>query len=177
MKQVKGVYLLQMREFHTKNENVYKIGRSNNVFRRVKDYGDSHIYICYPCENIVHMEIKLIHNLKKKFKLRKDIGREHFEGDIFDIMEVFLQTVKENIDINIENSQSDEKLLPKIRMNIVKDFLEESGIQIDSNLLSFSNTKKAYDTFLFWKQTMDINENVNYKYFKESLMMLKNDIT
>ena len=122
------------------------------------------------------MEIKLIHNLTKKFKLRKDIGREHFEGNIFDIMEAFLQTVKENIDIDTENSHRDEDLLSKIRMNIVREFLEDSGIQIDSNLSSFSNTK-TYDTFLFWKETMDINENVNYKYFKESLILLKNDIT
>lgn len=174
MTQVKGVYLLQMREFHTRNENVYKIGRSNDVFRRVKDYGNSHVYICYPCENIVHMERELIHNLKRKFNLRKDVGREHFEGNIFNIMEVFLQTIKENSKMNID---SEEELLIKTRVNIVRQFLEDTDLQIDSILLSFSNTKKTYDKFLFWKQAMDIKENVNYKYFKETLIFIKDDNT
>jgi len=77
-----GIYLLKTREFIRLNENVYKIGRSHNIQKRLTQYpkGSKLIYYvnCYDsniCEQI------LLEVFKNKFIQKKEYGNEYFEGE------------------------------------------------------------------------------------------------
>lgn len=76
------LYIIKEREFHNKNESVYKIGCTTDIIRRFKQYPKNSILI-YSILNENHREIekkwlKQLNN-NSKIKKREDIGREYFE--------------------------------------------------------------------------------------------------
>lgn len=78
------LYIIIEREFIRMNENIYKIGCTNDIIRRYKQYPkDSKIIY-----TIIHKKYKEIEkkwllklNDNKKLIKRKDIGQEYYEGD------------------------------------------------------------------------------------------------
>jgi hypothetical protein len=76
------VYLLREREFIKTGENVYKIGRTQKGFERVKSYPNGSELVFYiKCDDCIVLEREVILRFTELFKLRNDIGREYFEGD------------------------------------------------------------------------------------------------
>lgn len=81
------IYLLLEREFIKTNENIYKIGRSNqNNDKRVKQYPNgSKLIIQTICSDCKISENEIIDLFKRKYIHRNDIGNEYFEGDVFEM--------------------------------------------------------------------------------------------
>jgi hypothetical protein len=81
------IYLLQEREFVNKDEHVYKIGKTTQSnLKRISQYPNGSILkIQYECIDCTKIERELIKLFTKKYKLRKDIGYEYFEGDSFEM--------------------------------------------------------------------------------------------
>ena len=74
------IYLLQVREFL--GTNIFKIGRTYDINSRYKHYPKNSILLFYSsCSDSVTIEKKIIYEFIKKYKQRKDIGTEYFEGD------------------------------------------------------------------------------------------------
>lgn len=83
------LYIIKEREFNKTNENIYKIGCTNDIIKRYKQYPkDSVIIYSILCKNYREIEKKWIKKLNKNINLikRKDIGREYFEGNYFNII-------------------------------------------------------------------------------------------
>lgn len=80
---VEYIYLLQEREFVKTNENVYKIGQTKQPnLTRLLQYPNGSIVIIHTiCKDCCKTERELIKLFTEKFKLRKDIGSEYFQGD------------------------------------------------------------------------------------------------
>lgn len=78
------IYLLQEREFIKTNENIYKIGRTNQCFtKRFKQYPkNSKLYLVLEVNDNIKAESALKKALTEKFIKRKDIGEEYFQGSI-----------------------------------------------------------------------------------------------
>ena len=75
------VYLLREREFVNSGEEVCKVGRTQNVLKRVKQYPKGSVLLCCIfCADPVDAEKECIALLLKHFTARKDIGSESFEG-------------------------------------------------------------------------------------------------
>ena len=73
------IYLIQEREFVNKEESVFKIGRTQNIWARMSKYPKgSQIISCNKCNDTVAYESHLIGVFCHKFKARPDIGREYF---------------------------------------------------------------------------------------------------
>jgi excinuclease UvrABC nuclease subunit len=54
-----GIYLVQEREFIKTNEDVYKIGKSNNLSQRVRGYPKgSRLLLLILCKNVNDIEKK-----------------------------------------------------------------------------------------------------------------------
>lgn len=90
------IYLLQEREFIKTKEHVYKIGMTKKEnHERFNQYPKGSILlfqmICDNCKNIENQVIKLF---KQKFKLRKDIGNEYFEGEYKNMIDIIYYTIK-----------------------------------------------------------------------------------
>jgi hypothetical protein len=78
------VYLLQTYECVTKNQNVYKIGKTKQEnLKRFKSLSflRTVLLIQIECLNCSIMERTLINLFKEKFIFRRDLGYEYFEGD------------------------------------------------------------------------------------------------
>jgi hypothetical protein len=78
-----GLYLIRTREFENKNENIYKIGRSNNLYNRIISYPNhSVIYLLVECNDSVKHETELIKLFSDKYFLEDEYGKEFFSGEL-----------------------------------------------------------------------------------------------
>jgi hypothetical protein len=77
------IYLVREREFIKTNEEIYKIGRSKQTnCQRISSYPKgSMLILTFNVNDCCAIEKEIIELFKKKFKLRKDIGNEYFEGN------------------------------------------------------------------------------------------------
>ena len=97
------IYLLKEREFIKTNEDIFKIGKTKqeNLTRLVNYPNGSQLIIQMKCENCDKTERILITLFTQKFKRRKDIGFEYFEGNYHEMIRYIFE--------EIEGKQSDEK--------------------------------------------------------------------
>lgn len=93
------IYLLRTREFVTANQNVYKIGRTNQTHtNRFKQYPKgSELILQYSCKDCIACEKGLLYIFRVNYIKRKDIGSEYFEGDVI--------SMKRDIHNFIDNEQ------------------------------------------------------------------------
>jgi len=83
------LYIIHLREFINNEQEIYKVGRTNDVFRRFKQYPKGSKILCvFPTKDPVTHERIMLHNLCNKLKNRKDIGTEYFEGSLVTIMDI-----------------------------------------------------------------------------------------
>lgn len=82
-------YIYLLCEYHNKNanENIYKVGKTKEIYQRMSKYpkGCALIYLV-PCENMDSIERYIITEFKKEFIHRPDRGSEYFQGDVFKII-------------------------------------------------------------------------------------------
>jgi phage/plasmid-associated DNA primase len=91
------IYLIREREFIKMNEEVYKIGRTQQTnYNRFKDYPKgSKLIFHIECSNCITLEQELIKIFKEKFIQRRDIGIEYFEGNV-NIMKEYIYNLCTN---------------------------------------------------------------------------------
>ena len=90
-----SVYLLIEREFLMLKENVFKIGRSENVSNRAKQYPNgSQLLVVLPCIDCKVSEKRLKDAFEKNFIHRSDIGSEYFEGTPDVMIQMFINNVE-----------------------------------------------------------------------------------
>ena len=126
-----GLYLLCEREFIKTNETIYKIGRGNDIIKRVNQYPNgSIVYLIIECENNIIHESKLIELFKKKFINEKYIGTEYFNGNIKLMKTTIIKYMKSNLnkfniidnEIIIERVNKYKKInIPKYAQNIYNE--------------------------------------------------------
>jgi hypothetical protein len=122
---IEYIYLLQEREFIKTKEEIYKIGRisKNNLIRFNQYPKDSELIIQIKCKDSKNEEKELIIKFKDKFKQRKDIGNEYFEGDYNLMIDIIYNNIKSNITIN--ETINEEKILDDKNDKIYKEMLYE----------------------------------------------------
>ena len=82
-----GVYLLHTREFISTNVPIFKLGRSNHLDNRVKQYPNgSKILLMIACKHSKFCENNLKKLFKSKFIQKSYYGSEYFEGNYIDMI-------------------------------------------------------------------------------------------
>ena len=174
------IYLLKEREFIKTNENIYKLGKTKqNNENRIKQYPKGSklflLKICYDCDK---MENILLASFRKKFKQRKDIGREYFEGEYNDMIKN-IENILNNFNIQNDNLNQD---MENDNDNIfIFDTYEK--------IINFSNIKKIVTThktklngFLkfqntAWRKIKDIDDdNFNHSQDEDLEGFLENNL-
>jgi hypothetical protein len=146
------IYLIYEREFINSNKNIYKIGKTKQLnSKRFNQYPKGSILlfqlICQDCDK---MENILVDIFKNKYKQRKDIGTEYFEGDGNDMINtIYLNILNDNkficlnmqmIDIINCNDKGDNVIENKT--NISDDELKSQGNVITENKTNFSDVEE-----------------------------------
>jgi len=124
-----GIYLLQEERFIETNKNIYKIGRSGNIYKRVSQYENGTIvYLMIACNNSETIESNLINIFHKDFKGVKYYGNEYFMGDLHAMKDTIIEYIKTttdndikliNMDIKIETVDKESDLhIPKYQQEL-----------------------------------------------------------
>jgi hypothetical protein len=79
------LYLIQEREFLHAGTDVVKAGRTSNLLQRMSQYPKSSVALCaFPVADAdaAVAEAALLGALRQRFKARRDVGLEYFEGSV-----------------------------------------------------------------------------------------------
>ena len=102
-----SVYLLIEREFINSNTKVYKIGRTNDCLKRIKNYPKgSKLLFTSLCDNHYECENKIKEIFKNKYKQRTDIGLEYFEGDCNEMISDIVNIIFDKNDTDVINNKN-----------------------------------------------------------------------
>lgn len=123
------IYLLQTREFVNSKEPIYKIGKTTKLnFTRFNQYPQGSVLLfqssCFDCNKL---EREIIQLFKSKYKVRRSIGRESFEGNSHEMIKDFCDFIKneKNVIKNIEREEVVEEITEVISEVVVEKVIEE----------------------------------------------------
>jgi hypothetical protein len=137
------IYLILEREFIKTNENIYKIGRSNqNNDKRIKQYpNNSKLILQTICSDCHFSENKIISLFKTKYIHRNDIGHEYFEGDVFEMRKDINKIIDEFDKLSIDELQKRAKE-QLIENKLNKDLEKQILLQKKQEEIEILNKKK-----------------------------------
>lgn len=144
------IYLIYIREFLLQNIPIYKIGKTEDICARIKQYpkGSVLVYSCYS-DDIKKSENEIIELFASKFKQRRDIGTESFEGDLKHMIS-FIHTI-----VNFDQSYK-VKPIEKIDNDVIEKYDKDKIF--NENVKQFSENDICDDptSFLFLKVVMNL---------------------
>lgn len=171
------IYGIQVREFLDKNEPVYKWGRSkHDDLKRPKQYPKgSKLLLLLGVNDEVIIENIIMTHFKRKFKQRKDIGTEYFEGDFADMRKTVFGIINDydNLsDKDIKKFYEIEKNFPCVMKELINHFKEKEKKDIDSlnRNLSIQKKQQRIDNDIkkqTIKQNRDNIKEIEHQRFKE----------
>lgn len=93
------IYIIHERDFINAKQPIYKIGKTTKTIqtRYVQYPKNSKLLFTQHVNNCHIVEKNIIRVLTEKFKIRKDIGSEYFEGKLNDIIKCVIDVCYENI--------------------------------------------------------------------------------
>lgn len=169
-----NLYLIWEREFLKSGENLFKIGRTDNIRRRLSQYpkGSRLLFSIYTPDCLT-AERELIRKFKSTFKPRADIGREYFEGESYcmiDVISEYVTTQLQNIVVIDEDSDMADCSGQNIKQDLTMAVMEFitcmseslSGKKVRSRLLyqkfvDWLNSKRYHVVVTHTKLTKELN--------------------
>lgn len=168
------IYLIHLREFIKINEPVYKVGRSEDVNRRKKEYpkGSVQLFFC-----IVNNEIKLEKIIKKQLKInftqQKEYGTEYFKGEYTKMISIINDIITKHDDIvlepniNIIESHNQLKILFAKLVDLYnqKDIINNTPNDQELSLINknIENTITKYNNLISNKNNHIIHVKCEYE--------------
>ncbi len=89
IKNIEYIYIIHERTFVLTNTNIYKVGRTNDINRRFKQYSKgSKIVFTMPCNNSIEIEAQILNHLKSdsKYVQATEFGNEYFICNVNDLI-------------------------------------------------------------------------------------------
>lgn len=136
------IYILHEREFLVSGEELYKIGRTEDIIRRFQEFpkgSQLKFMIDVPTDKVVNMETKILRIFRKKYTQREDIGTEYFAGNIKCMMQSILGFAN-GVQFNNDNNQ--------ITTNHLDETKTQDGTKTHNNikLVSYACPRCNYTT-------------------------------
>ncbi len=169
------IYLIRPSSFRNNNLQIYKLGKSYNYISRFNTYEKfSELYVIYFVNNVDQVEKILIEIFKTKFIQEVMIGKEYFNGNIFNMIEnteKLLITFEYIINkVNLYNDLLNNKLNRFIIYNDSKinksvyDFIKE---KMNKQYIDIFNVSEYND--FYYKNIMknNIKEEIKEEEIKE----------
>lgn len=166
------LYLIHLREFINSNENVYKFGRTSDVYFRCKNYPKgSKVVFCVEVSDQVKAEHELIEMLSTQFEQRTDLGREYFQGDWYSIAQVIFSHVGQFY--CSDQQQQSGPIIKDISVAIM-EFIELQWSQVSGQTVP---SKRLYEQFASWvdeEKGYTLSCKVSHAKFSRDLSRLYN---
>ena len=150
-----GIYLLKEHRFVENNSEIYKIGKSDNIYNRVNQYPNgSIVYLMIESNNITTHETKLKELFNKTFSQENYYGLEYFSGELDKMIIIIKNYIIENITlkciryfeepIKIERKHKYDKInIPKLSQELyckpIQKKLENNKLSIKVNKVNEVN--------------------------------------
>jgi hypothetical protein len=144
------IYIIKLREHINTNESIYKIGKTQDIIRRFKEYPKGSKLLFTTCtENMDYTETILKNELHQY--LRKDLGSEYFECNI-NIIKIIIDKNINFIDINTNTQLPDnyykiDKILQDYHINILLESPFKKYIKLYLTLI-----KKNIDCPIYFQE-------------------------
>lgn len=177
------IYVIQVREFLKANESVVKVGQTEDILRRFYDYpkGSRLIYTCFVSDCKLSEKI-MLQKMKDQFIVRRDLGREYFEGNIASMIG-FIQTITtlptnyfecvSNKDSNAcDCMEIDQPILLKDVDVIIKHFIEQNIKTYDGIVTKSSLLHEAFNLWLENNRDIVSYRYISHKRFSSGLKEL-----
>ena len=151
-----GLYLMHTREFISTNVPIYKIGRSNQLDNRVKQYPNgSKIMLMIKCKNSVSCENNLKKLFKSKFIQKTYYGSEYFEGNYVDMIKEICDYVN-NVNVLFTDEINKLNKLKKVKKVKKIKKVEQKVEQIVEQIIE-KKVKKKVEKKIVKIENKDIN--------------------
>ncbi len=166
------LYILHNSIFKHYGDNVYKLGRTANIKKRLYGYTTSYIedsemiFVSKFLPNIDKLEKKLFNIL---YNCRISPKREFFQLERGKIIEIIKNIEKY---ITEDNKCSFKRLRYSIVNNNINLTKERSIVDYNSSLFNIDKTKSALENTKEWNFVLT-NENI-YNYYKEGIIYINN---
>ena len=166
------IYLIHLREFINSNEDIYKIGKTQNVCcRKINSrfcgYSkDSCIKIIMHVLNANEVELKLINIFDELFEKQPSLGNEYYKGDcnkmILEICKNTNQNIQDNTDQKIEQSDIEiKRLFSNIYNELSNKLYNIYSIKNIYDMYKVSDLLNNYDPKIDKKIIVDIDKFVS----------------
>ena len=156
------IYILCIKAFLQKRHNIYKIGRTHDIFDRINGYpAGSKLFFTIFTTNVMFHERYIISKFSEIFIQRKDIGTEYFEGNVVTMIEKISNYITCNYEQAVFKSDYD----------VVKEFIEQEGVDINMKTKQIRELYKK--SFLKWAETKAYTNFITCKAFVELLETYK----
>jgi hypothetical protein len=144
-----NLYIIQEREFIYKNESIYKMGRTGNLAKRICNYPkESIVHFAIHSKNLIYDENEIYNIFCIKFKARRDIGKEYFEGNIKEMIYTMTKYILEDAILPKTKEDQKEEENIKLEEKIIK--LEEENIKLEEKIIKKDVTiviMEFFDTY------------------------------
>jgi hypothetical protein len=150
------LYLIWEREFIKSGEKLFKIGRTDNIRRRLTQYpkGSRLLFSIYTPDCLT-AERELIRKFKSTFDPRTDIGREYFGGESHTMIEIISEYVTnqlQNIIVIDEDIDSMDSAAQDIKQDLTVAVMEYVTSMTGSLSGKKIRSRVVYKQFIDWIQ-------------------------
>jgi hypothetical protein len=169
-----NIYLIHEREFVRLGENVYKIGRTDDVKRRLSQYpkGSRLLFSVYTCDCLT-AERDLIRRFKSTFKHREDIGREYFEGDYHDMINIIIDYVTNQQPIvDDDDSNDDDDDSKDIKQDLTMVIMEYVELHSENLAGKHVRSRMLFQGFVNWLKERRYNVPITHLKFVREMKRL-----
>ncbi len=105
------IYIIKLREHIKNGENIYKVGRTKNIYKRFTQYPKgSHLIYCIYTEDVISKETEILQNLNEF--ICKEYGNEYFKCNL-----VYIKNIIDNCIILTDVISNDTSEI----INVIKE--------------------------------------------------------
>lgn len=169
-----NIYLIHEREFMRLDDNVYKIGRTDDVKRRLSQYpkGSRLLFSVYT-HDCLTAERELIRQFKGIFKHRVDIGREYFEGDSRDMINIIIEYVtNQRPTVDDGDSNDDDGYSKDIKQDLTIVLMEYVGLHCENLSGRHVRSRMLFQGFVNWLKERRYNVPITHLKFVREMKRL-----
>jgi hypothetical protein len=161
------IYLIHTRASLNINENVYKIGKTNDFVKRLSGYdkGSEPIIILY-VNNCDNFERILLEIFNLQFIKRCDYGNEYFEGDVSKMIQIIMDKFNElDMCYSSNNDKQEKPQIKQIINNSEEIFVKKrNSLQKLLNKINEKNINKFELDFRQVTNKLNYRETENMRY-------------
>lgn len=159
------IYLIYEREFMRLGDNVYKIGRTDNVKRRLTQYpkGSRLLFSIYTPDCLT-AERELIRHFNGAYKHRGDIGREYFEGESHEMINVITDYVTEQLKntVVIDDDSDTAENVCDTKQDLTMVIMEYVGLYGEHLSGQHVRSRILFQGFLSWLKDRRYNVPITH---------------